>query len=178
MNENRCEPPWFLIAKQAVRGTSLETLSVRFHVSVEDIRRHLDKAIVASANGEVAVRTNAEINQASHRARNDLVSVLLEAIDELSASQQPRLSQLAEFGKLLEGAARLFQWPMLTRHSYAVQQYMNAGRTVPTEAVNLDLIATTPEELARLAEAQRTTAREVPTGQQSQQPVRDSFPSQ
>lgn len=160
---NRCEPPWFLIAKQAVRGASLQTLSVRFNVSVEDIRRHLDKAIVSSANGQMYVRTSAEINQASARARNDLVSILLEAIEELSVSTQPRLSQLKEFNELLGAAARLFQWPMLTATRFIahqrepVQGYgvnpeaQPPSSSVPTAAVNLALIATPPERLAELA---------------------------
>lgn len=144
-----------------MRGISLEHLSVRYHVPVEDIRRHLDKAIVKSANGEMTVRTNAEINQASARARNDLVSILLESIDELSVSTLPRLSQLSEFEKLLESAAKLFQWPRLT-----VSRVLASNQTVggysanmnevgqPTGAVNLALIATSPEQLAMLAKKQ------------------------
>jgi hypothetical protein len=160
--ENTCGIPWFLIAKQAVRGTSLETLSIRHHVSVDEIRRHLDKAIICGANGQLLVRTNKEINEASQRARNDLVSVLLEAIDELSVSTQPRLSQLKEFSELLNSAARLFQWPTVsamrvvqsqhTVHGYAHRHHNDIeSEETPTGAVNLALIATTPEQLAELA---------------------------
>lgn len=155
--QNRCEPPWFLIARQAVRGTSLETLSVRFKVSVEDIRRHLDRAIVSTANGELYVRSNAEISQASKRVRNDLVSILMEAIDELSVSTLPRLSQLAEFEKLLTSAAKLFQWPTMqaTRYLHTSHGATTIGEVPLQAAVNLDLIATSPEELARIADRQR-----------------------
>jgi hypothetical protein len=159
--ENPCGIPWFLIAKQAVRGTSLETLSIRHHVSVDEIRRHLDKAIICGANGQLLVRTNKEINEASQRARNDLVSVLLEAIDELSVSTQPRLSQLKEFSDLLNSAARLFQWPTISamrvvQSQHTVHGYSHNPDSPPTEAVNLALIATTPEQLAQLEKAKNS----------------------
>lgn len=158
---NRCEPPWFLIARGALRGISLETLSVRYHVSIEDIQRHLDRAISVDPTGVVRVRNNAEISQASSRVRNDLVSILIEAVDELHCSQLPRLSQLLEFEKLLEAASKLFQWPRMTVSrimasgpgATAYGMTMNeAGQ--PTGAVNLALIATSPEQLAMLAKKQ------------------------
>jgi hypothetical protein len=112
---------------------------------------------VSSANGEMYVRTNAEINQASSRVRNDLVSILMEAIDELSVSTKPRLAELDKFEKLLSSAARLFQWPTMqaTRylHTGNIQAYGSGidSNSTPNSAVNLALIATTPEQLAVLA---------------------------
>ena len=152
--------PWYLIAKQALRGVSIDSLAIRFHVSADEIRRQLDKAIMLDQTGTPRIRNSAEINQASARARNDLVTILQEAIDELVVSQQPRLSQLGEFEKLLGSAARLFQWPTVTAQRMvatvqtSAQGYAIAPNGQPTGAVNLTLTATSPEQLAILSHAQ------------------------
>lgn len=152
--QNNCAIPWFLIAKQAIRGTSLETLSTRYHVSVAEIQARLDVAICRDPTGNVRLRNNAEISQASSRARNDLVSILLESIEELQASVEPRLDQTEKLQTLSAVAAKLFSWT--TSHSLRTVNVTNPPPYTPesNNAVNLTLAATTPEQLRAIADQQ------------------------
>lgn len=159
--------PWNLICKLALRGTTLESLSRQFAVSVDQIQKRLDVAVERQASATlVRIRSNAEINLASNRAKADLVQILQESINELVCSDQPRLSQLSEFQTLLTSAARLFSWPTVSVSrlsgyqpnqplSYASNlspvDQQNLVDQSPQTAVNLALIQTTPEQLALLA---------------------------
>lgn len=150
---NRCEPPWFLIARSALRGVPLESLSVRYEVPVEDIRSRLDVAIAKGEDGSFRLRTTKEIDQASVRARNDLVAILIESIDELVLDQNPRLKNIDKLIHLTNVSSKLFGWSSgAGSNQRFIQPYVNQNNT-PTEAVNLALIATTPAQLAALAKA-------------------------
>jgi hypothetical protein len=153
---NHCAPPWFLIAKEALSGTSLETLSTRYHVSIAEIQSRLDVAICQSPCGDIRVRTNAEITQASQRARNDLVSILLESIEQLHASQDSRLDQTDKLATLTQVAGRLFSWAssstLRTVNINHAQGYQPDKS--PNNAVDLSLSATSPEALRAIANQQ------------------------
>lgn len=156
MNEptNRNAIPWFLIAREALRGTSIEALSNRYHVSMAEIESRLDVAITQSPAGDIRVRNNAEITQASQRARNDLVSILLESIEHLAACHQSRLDTVNELASLTAVAAKLFSWP-----SASTLRTVNVVNPAPfkpeNNAVNLSLTATSPEALKAIADEQR-----------------------
>lgn len=157
---NPCAPPWFLIAREALRGTSLETLSNRYQVSIAEIQSRLDVAICQSPTGSIRVRTNAEITQASQRARNDLVSILLESIEQLHASHSSRLDQTDELATLTAVAAKLFSWPShASLRTVNINSAPNAYQPEPpappdNNAVNLALTASTPEQLRAIADQQ------------------------
>lgn len=155
MNEplNRCAPPWFLIAKEALRGTSLETLSRRYNVPILEIQARLDVAIARDPTGNIRLRNNAEINQASQRARNDLVSVLLESIEQLAASHESRLDQTDKLATLTAVAAKLFAWP--TASTVRTVNISNPPPYSENNAVNPTLSATTPEQLKAIADEQQ-----------------------
>lgn len=151
---NKCAIPWFVIAREALRGTSLETLSVRYHVSVAEIQSRLDVAICRDPTGGIRLRNNAEITQASNRARNDLVSILLESIEALQLSPEPRLDQTDKLATLTATAAKLFSWT--TSHSLRTVNVTNPPPYSPADnnAVNLSLTATSPEQLRAIADEQ------------------------
>lgn len=158
MNEplNKCAIPWFVIAREALRGASLETLSRRYAVSVNEIQARLDVAICRDPQGTIRLRNNAEITQASNRARNDLVSILLESIEQLQASTESRLDQTDKLATLTQTAARLFSWT--TSHSLRTVNLSNPPPYTaesPNNAVNLALSATSPEQLRAIADQQR-----------------------
>lgn len=165
MNEpqNKCAIPWFLIAREALRGTSLETLSNRYHVAIPEIQSRLDVAITTDPTGSVRLRNSAEINQASLRARNDLVSILLESIEQLAASHDSRLDQTDKLATLTATAAKLFSWT--TSHSLRTLNVTNPppySAESNNNAVNLSLTATSPEELRAIADQQEAKQHQIP----------------
>ena len=158
--------PWFLICKEAARGFSLDGLSRRYNVPVDHIQFQLSRFIKEDGS----LRTLGDINHASKRVHSDLVQTLEAMARDLAGSADKCTSDnLAKLNSLTVTAARLFAWPVARQidgHSPASPEHLNPL----SNAINLALIATTPDQLRKLADSDHNIQSSI-LSQPAQEPI-------
>jgi hypothetical protein len=138
INKNRAIP-WHLIGELAQKGKTLDELSEKFSIPKNRIQKRLNLAL--ASNGHV--RTNAEIKEAGHQVKDDLVTVLLKLTKNLASKDQSEPKDSVELTRLIDSAQKLFAWP--NPKPVDVTAMLNGQSIVP--AVNIELIRTSPDQL-------------------------------
>lgn len=149
-------PPWFLICKEAARGVPLESISKRYGIKIETIQQRLQLAIshnddestvdggVRNESGStLKVRNAVEINRISENIKTDLSSALQTLVRDFTR-EDLSMEDIDNLKSLIDAGCKLFGWN--------VQKQAPAPVTLPSHAVNLALIQTTPEQLKAMGQ--------------------------
>lgn len=134
--------PWHLISELFASGTPIDELSLKFNLPQKTIQRRLDLALSASGH----IRSNAEINQCSHKVKSDLISTLLKMSSSLANAKScsDDKNALLKLERLTNVAARLFSWP--SAKSIDVSASALASNPA-SRAINLELVRKKPDNL-------------------------------
>lgn len=140
------ETDWYKICLKALKGQKVKELAKEYGVSVGAIHSHL-RAMPSPLHKDETpqvLRSQGEFDACSRIAHNDLVTFLMNSLEELRESDLPALELLPKFQVMVACAAKLFGWPGPAKNNTLLLNNENS-------AVNLNLISTSPEKLARAA---------------------------
>jgi hypothetical protein len=133
--------PWHLIMTMLADGHLVDTLAAKFNVPASEIQRRA----ALSLSGTGYVRTTLEIKDASNQVKSDLTTVLVRQAADLAKQQTFSPYDITKLTMLVGTAAKLFAWP----NPKAVDPTI--ANPNPKNAINLELIKTTPEQMRDLA---------------------------
>jgi hypothetical protein len=136
--------PWHLIARQWKNGSSLDALSARFNVSIDQLK---SKLATRYDSDRLDIRTNAQIKLIGEQVKSDLVTALARISQSLANQPDISLRDAPALDRLINSAARLFSWP--SPKPFESQSTLTSGNT---NAINLALIRTTPDQLKALSD--------------------------
>jgi hypothetical protein len=139
--------PWHLIAKQWRSGSTLEALAIRYNVSIDNLKKQLATRYDSE---RLDIRSNAQIRAVGEQVKSDLVTALARLSQTLANKSDLDLRDAPALDRLVSTAARLFSWP----NPKPFDADLSNGTSLlsgNTNAINLALIRTTPEQLKQLA---------------------------
>lgn len=141
--------PWFLLFKEHKRGRSIKSLSIAYRVSEERIREKM----LTWETVDGGVRTALDIKQASKRVHCDLVQALEFMARSIATKANFTNDDITKLAVLTNTAARLFAWPAAASRP-GVDMSSIDNPSPLSNAINLALINTTPDQLRKLADNQ------------------------